>query len=172
MNPKLQWIFERRSVREFTSGDVPEEAVRDMLEAAMAAPSACAKDPWEFVIVRDRGMLERLAAGLPNGRFLTNAALGIAVCGDMKRAHGSELSYLLQDCSAAVENLLLAVSVLGYGACWLGIHPRSDRVALLKRELELPEEVIPVAMLAVGVPRARPAARTRFRKEAVHRERW
>jgi len=172
MNPKLQWIFQRRSVREFNPGDVPEEAVRDMLEAAMAAPSACAKDPWGFVVIRDRSMLERLAAGLPNGRFLSQAALGVAVCGDMRRAHGGELSYLIQDCSAAVENFLLAASVLGYGACWLGIHPRADRVDLLQKALELPEGVIPVALLAVGVPAVRPSARTRYREEAVHRERW
>jgi len=172
MNPKLIGIFQRRSVREFAPGDVPEEALRDMLEAAMAAPSACAKDPWAFIVVRDRAMLARLAEGLPNGRFLPTAALGVAVCGDLRRAHGGELSYLIQDCSAAIENFLLAASQLGYGACWLGVHPRPDRMALLKQALGLPEEVIPIAMIALGIPRVHPPARTRYRDDAVHRERW
>ena len=138
----------------------------------MAAPSACCKDPWEFVVVRDAAMRKRIAAGLPNGSFLAQAPLGIVVCGDLRKAHGEELSYLLQDCSAAIENLLLAASALGYGACWLGVHPRADRIALLKEALGLPEPVVPVAVLAIGAPKTRPPARTRFRDNAVHREKW
>jgi len=170
--PILNLIFERRSVREFGPGEVPEKAVREMLEAAMAAPSACCKDPWSFIVVRDAAMRKRIAAGLPNGSFLARAPLGIVVCGDLGKAHGGELSYLLQDCSAAIENLLLAASALGYGACWLGVHPRADRMGLLKEALGLPEAVVPVAALAIGVQQARPPARTRFQTAAVHAEKW
>ena len=95
----------------------------------MAAPSAVAKDPWEFIVVRHRDMLNRLVSGLPNGQMLADAALGIVVCGNLQRAHDCQLSYLLQDCSAAIENMLLAAQALGLGACWLGVHPRDDRIA-------------------------------------------
>ena len=172
MNTELGFIFSRRSVRVYQRREVGEDHVRDLLEAAMAAPSAVAKDPWEFIVVRNRSMLNRLATGLPNGQMLADAALGIVVCGDLQRAHDRQLSYLLQDCSAAVENLLLAAHALGLGACWLGVHPREDRVAHVRSQLAIPNVVIPVAVVSLGWPAESPAPRTRYRAEAVHRETW
>jgi nitroreductase len=172
MNPKLNPLFARRSVRAYQQRDVGDDLVRHLLEAAMAAPSAVAKDPWSFIVVRDRHMLSRIAAGLPNGGMLCDAALGIVVCGDLDRAHDRQLSYLLQDCSAAIENLLVAASMLGLGACWLGVHPREDRVAHLRGLLGIPEPVLPVAAIAVGWPGESPPPRTRYRDEAVHRDVW
>ena len=135
MNAKMQeqlgFILGRRSIREYSSAQVSDEAVKTLLEAAMAAPSAVAKDPWRFVVVRNRQKLSQITAALPNGQMLASAALGIAVCGDPEAAHDHQLSYLLQDCSAAIENLLLCANVLGLGACWLGVHPRDDRVQRL-----------------------------------------
>ena len=172
MNPKLNALFARRSVREYEAKDVDDATVRDILEAAMAAPSAVAKDPWSFVVVRDHEMLLKIAAGLPNGQMLKEAPLGIIVCGDLRRAHDNQLSYLLQVCTAAIENLLLAVSMLGLGACWLGVHPREDRVAHLRSLLNIPEGILPVSAIAIGWPAQTPSPRTRYREEAVHRETW
>lgn len=172
MNTELGFIFSRRSVRVYQRTEVGDDHVRDLLEAAMAAPSAVAKDPWEFVVVRNRSMLNRLATGLPNGQMLADAALGIVVCGDLQRAHDRHLSYLLQDCSAAIENLLLAAHALGLGACWLGVHPREDRVAHVRSLLAVPDVVIPVAIVSLGWPAESPAPRTRYRAEAVHHEIW
>jgi len=172
MNPVLASIFKRRSVREYQSTEVDELIVRDLLEAAMAAPSAVAKDPWEFVIVRDNNMRRRIVDRLPNGKMLIDASLGIVVCGDLLRAHDRQLSYLLQDCSAAIENLLLAASLLGLGACWLGVHPREERVAHLRALLRLPEHILPVSVVSIGWPAETPAPRTRYRDDAVHWETW
>ena len=159
MNPKLNPIFARRSVRAYQSKSVGDDVVHDLLEAAMAAPSAVAKDPWEFVVVRNRAMLAEFAGGLPNGKMLAGAPLGIIVCGDIRRAHDGQLSYLLQDCSAAIENLLLAAASLGLGACWLGIHPREKRIELMRSLLKLPETVIPIAAIPIGWPAESPAPR-------------
>jgi nitroreductase len=172
MNPKLNTLFARRSIRTYREGAVDDNTVRDLLEAAMAAPSAAAKDPWEFIVVRDRQMLGRLASGLPNGTMLSTAAVGLVVCGNLHRAHDKQLSYLLQDCSAAIENVLLAASMLGLGACWLGVHPREDRVAHIRSLLGIPEPVIPVSAIAIGWPGELKDSRTRYREEMVHRERW
>ena len=172
MNPTLNPIFERRSIRRFTEQSVDDAAIDDLLHAAMAAPSAVARDPWHFVVVRDAGMRNRMADALPNGQMLRHAPAGILVCGDLVRAHGGELSYLLQDCSAAVENLLLAASMLELGACWLGVHPRPERIATMRALFRLPDPVLPVAVVAVGYPAEEKEARTRFRAGAVHRERW
>ena len=152
MNSRLEDWFARRSVRVYRQQEVGDDLVRDLLEAAMAAPSAVAKDPWSFVVVRSREMLAKIAAGLPNGKMLPDAAVGIVVCGDLRRAHDRQLSYLLQDCSAAIENLLLAASALGLGACWLGVHPREDRVKHIRGLLNIPDPVTPIATLAIGWP--------------------
>jgi hypothetical protein len=131
-NNKLQFILGRRSIRVYAPGEVSEAAINQLLQAAMAAPSAVARDPWRFVVIRKKETLSTIAAALPNGGMLATAPLGIVVCGDLDAAHDRQLSYLLQDCSAAIENLLLCAHGLGLGACWLGIHPREDRVQKLK----------------------------------------
>ena len=129
MHPKLDVLFARRSIRAYTDRPVPDSLLTDLLEAGMAAPSAVARDPWHFIVLRSREGLDQLAAVLPNGQMLKQAPAALVVCGDLDKAHDRELSFLLQDVSAAVENILIAASILGLGACWLGIHPRPERMA-------------------------------------------
>ncbi len=169
---KFQFLLGRRSIRVYAPGDVAEADITRLLQAAMAAPSAVAKDPWRFVVVRNKETLSAIAAALPNGGMLAAAPLGIIVCGDLDAAHDRQLSYLLQDCSASVENLLLCAHALGLGACWLGVHPREDRVRKLKEILALPPSVIPVAGIAIGRPGETKEPRTRFNPACVHWERW
>jgi len=168
----LGFIFGRRSIRSYSAAPIADAAVQTLLEAAMAAPSAAAKDPWRFVVVRNRETLAEMAAALPNGQMLDTAAVGIAVCGDLRAAHDQQLSYLLQDCSAAIENLLLCAHILGLGACWLGVHPREQRMSRIKEILSLPASIIPVACIALGHPGETKEPRTRFNREYVHAERW
>ena len=171
-NDKLQFILGRRSIRVYEPGVINEAAVTQILQAAMAAPSAVARDPWRFVVIRKKETLSTIAAALPNGGMLATAPLGIVVCGDLEAAHDRQLSYLLQDCSAAIENLLLCAHALGLGACWLGVHPREDRVQKLKEILQLPASVIPVATISLGHPGEEKEPRTRFNREYVHWEKW
>ena len=172
MNSKLDFIFARRSVRRYQDRPIPEETLRDLLEAAMAAPSAVARDPWHFIVVQNRGKLLQLVDILPQGKMLRNAAAGIVVCGDIERAHDGEESYMLQDCSAAVENLLLAATALGLGSCWLGVHPRVERMDGIRRLFALPDNIIPVAGISLGWPEKEPTARTRYDEGHVHHEEW
>jgi nitroreductase len=172
MNPKILPITGRRSVRKYTGQPVTDEQVRALLEAAMSAPSAMATDPWRFLVLRERASLAALADVLPHGKMLNDAAVGFVVCGDLAKAHRQELSYLLQDCSAAIENLLLAAHALGLGGVWLGVHPNEDRVAGVRARFGVPASVLPVAAIAIGTPAEQPAARTRYSDAAVHVERW
>ena len=172
MNPLLAPLFARRSVRKFQIRPVPADLIQDVLEAAMAAPSANAKDPWEILVVQDPATLAKLAAGLPYGKMLAGAPVGFVVCGDLQRVNGQHLSYLLQDGSACIENLLLALSMLGLGGVWLGVHPREDRIAHLRSLFQLPEHVLPIAAIAAGYPAETHPPRTRFAETRVHRERW
>ena len=172
VDEKLRFFFERRSIRVYSQAEVSEEKIQKMLAAAMAAPSAAAKYPWHFVVVRNRQTLSRMAAALPYGQMLASAALGIAVCGDLDKAHDRQLSYLLQDCSAAIENLLLCAHILGLGACWLGVHPREDRIKSIKEILSLPASVIPVACVSVGYPGESKEPHEEYNSSYVHFESW
>ena len=172
MNPALQFIFNRRSVRKYEKREVPADIFTDLFEAAMAAPSAVAKDPWHFILVRDRKMLDKMLKVLPNGQMLRQAPAAIVVCGDINRAHRNEVSYMLQDLSAAVENILLAATALGLGSCWLGMHPRPERMAGIRSLFSLPENIIPMSGIALGWPAENPEPRTRFNPERVHLEKW
>ncbi len=172
MNPQLNFIFSRRSIRKFTQREIPEIMLFDLLEAAMAAPSAVAKDPWHFIVLHSRATIDQLATVLPNGQMLKEATAALVVCGDLLQAHDQQLSFLLQDLSAAIENILLAANALGLGACWLGIHPREERIAAVSEQFALSAQVIPVAVIALGWPAQEQAPRTRYNPDCVHQERW
>lgn len=172
MNQKLDFIFSRRSVRKYEDRAVPDQMIQDLLEAAMAAPSAVAKDPWHFIVLKERTTIDQLADVLPHGQMLRQATAAFVVCGDITRAHTEHVSYMLQDLSAAVENILLAANALGLGTCWLGVHPRPERMNGVKNLFNLPENIIPMCGIAIGWPKDPPPARTRFDPEKVHRERW
>jgi nitroreductase len=169
---KLIDILSRRSIRKYTEAPVSDEQIQAALEAAMAAPSARHCDPWHFIVVKSQEGRDTLADALPYGQMLRGAPVGIIVCGDINVAHRSELSYLLQDVSAAIENFLLAVSLQGLGAVWLGIHPNDDRIDAVKKAFNLPENIIPVSAIAIGHPAEHPEARTRFDAAKVHNGTW
>jgi nitroreductase len=172
MNLGMEVFFGRRSIRKYKKEKLSQETLEALLKAAMSAPSACAADPWRFVVVREASQLKALAERLPAGKMIATAPVGIVVCGDINVAHDRQLSYMIQDCSAAIENLLLAAHALGLGACWLGVHPRQERMAHIATVLALPEGVIPVCCIALGYPDEFKEPRTRYNGEYVHYERW
>jgi nitroreductase len=169
---KLALIFGRRSIRIYSPGEIADETVTKILEAAMAAPSAMTKDPWRFIVARKQATLTALAEALPGGKMLVTATLAIVVCGDLDVAFERQLSFLLQDCSAAMENLLLAAHALGLGACWVGVHPSENSVRRLKDLFNLPSTVVPMSVVSLGLPGEDPGPRTRFNPDYVHLEKW
>jgi len=169
---KVNWILGRRSIRVYKPGSIDDQTVTTLLKAAMAAPSAVAKDPWRFIVIRNKETLGKIAGCLPNGKMIASAALGIIVCGDIESAHDRQLSYMLQDCSAAIENLLLCAHLLGLGACWLGIHPREERIKKIREIFSLPQTIIPVSGISIGIPGEVKEPRTRYNPAYVHYEKW
>jgi nitroreductase len=168
----LGLILGRRSIRVYSPGEVGEAAVAKLLEAAMAAPSAMTKDPWRFLVVRDKQTLTKLAALHPGAAMLASAAMAIVVCGDLDAAFERQISYLLQDCSAAIENLLLAAHAQGLGACWVGIHPGEALIKRVKELLSLPAAFVPVAAISLGQPGEQPPPCTRYNADYVRAEKW
>ena len=171
-NTQLDLIFGRRSIRVYSPGDVSEAAVTKLLEAAMAAPSAMTKDPWRFIVIRNRQTLAQLATLHPGAAMLSTAAMAIVACGELDVAFERNISYLLQDCSAAIENLLLAAHAQGLGACWVGIHPGDALIKQVREWLSLPVTVVPVAVISLGQPGELLPPRTRYNAGYVHSERW
>lgn len=172
MNSKLNLIFSRRSVRKYTNQTVSDDLIRELMEAAMAAPSARAQDPWRFIVVTDKERLTETAGVLEYGKMLAGAPLAIIVCGEQEAATGQALSYMLQDCSAAVENILIAANALGLGGVWLGVHPRENRIEELRKIYGIPNEITPVAALSIGYPVQKAEPRTRYDESKIRYNRW
>jgi len=166
-NELVQTILARRSIRRYTPEPVGDEAIQTLLEAAMAAPSASNNRPWHLVVVTDRQVLDALAEAHPHGKMLAEAALCISVCGDPAIS-----DYWVQDCSAATENLLLAVTAQGLGAVWLGVHPREARIEFTRRILGIPDQIMPLNLIAIGHPAEDKEARTQYDEARVHRQGW
>jgi nitroreductase/GNAT superfamily N-acetyltransferase len=164
----IDTILERRSIRQYTEEAVSDDDIQQLLEAAMAAPSASNRKPWHFVVVTERAKLDALAEALPYGKMLAHAPLAVAVCGD------PEISpkYWVQDTSAATENLLLAVASLGLGAVWLGVEPNEDRRDAVAEVLDIPDNIGILNVISIGHPAEEKPARTQFDAQRVHRESW
>jgi nitroreductase len=161
-------ILSRRSIRKYTDKPVSDEMMTSLLEAGMAAPSSRNLKPWHFVAVTSRETLDRLAEAHPHGKMLFTATAAIAVCGQIDISP----DYWIQDCSAATENILVAAAALGLGTCWLGMHPREDRLEAVGSVLGIPDGIGILSLIAVGHPAEEKEARTQYDGERVHRERW
>ncbi|MDZ7859273.1 MAG: nitroreductase family protein [Candidatus Krumholzibacteriota bacterium] len=161
-------ILARRSIRKFKEREIEEEKLTKIVEAGMAAPSSRNRKPWHLVTVTERETLNRLAEGHPYGKMLFEATAAIAVCGDT----GISPDYWVQDCSAVTENILIAAASLDLGSCWLGCHPREERVSAIKKILSIPENIGVLSLIAIGYPAEEKEARTQYDKSRDHRQSW
>jgi nitroreductase len=166
----IQEIINRRSVRSYRDDAVTEEQIEQILRAAMAAPSAGNQQPWEYVVVTDRELLEKIITIHPYAKMLLEAPAAIIVCGNMSREKHKD--FWIQDCSAAVQNMLLEATHQGLGSVWLGVYPRQDRVDGIKKLFTLPEQIIPFAVVALGHAKEPPLVIDRFNPDYVHRNGW
>ena len=172
-NDIIQSIMTRTSIRAFLNKSVSDETVEILLKAAMAAPSAKNSQPWAFVVVRDRTLLEKLGASLPNAKMTATAPIAVVVCGVLDKAlPGEAHDYWIQDTAAATENFLLAVHALGLGAVWTGVHPISERINILKETLKLPEGIEPFCLIPFGWPAVPAAVKDKWDPAAVHTDVW
>lgn len=163
-------ILTRRSIRKFKSTPISSELIEKLLRAGMQAPSARNKQPWHFVVVTERNLLDKISVVHPYAYMLKEAPLGILICGDKNLEITVE--YIGQDCSAATQNMLLVAHDSGLGAVWLGIYPREPRIKALRELLNLPENIIPISMIAVGYPDEIKSPENRFKPERVHYNKW
>lgn len=149
----LNNILERTSVRSYLDKSIEEDKIEKLLRAGMAAPTAVNKQPWHFVVVTDKSLLQKLAKANPYAEMVARAPLAIVVCGDMTKAlDGNAREFWVQDCSAASENILLAATGLGLGSVWTGTYPSEERCTAVSEVLGLPETLIPLNTIVIGYP--------------------
>lgn len=175
LKPKntLDIIQERKSVRHFEQENVSEDDVNTILKAAMAAPTAGNKQPWEFIVIKNREKLDNLAEYLPYGKFLKRAPLAIIVAGNLDRTFdGEEKDLWVQDTSAATENLLLAAEAIGLGAVWTAVYPMKERIKNVSEFLKLPKNIVPLNVVIIGHPAGVESPKDKTKFEYVHYENY
>lgn len=163
-------LFTRRSIRKFTSEDVSDADLEIMLRAAMAAPSAHNRQPWHFVVVRDKTLLAEIANRHPYAKMAAEAPLAIVVCADP--AEAKEPRYWQQDSTAALENMLLAARGKNIGTVWCGMHPLEDRVEPIRQLLKIPANINILALVVAGHPAQPFGEADRYREDRVHHNGW
>lgn len=166
----IEGIFSRRSIRKYTDKEITDAQVEMIIKTGMYAPSASNQQPWHFIVIKDRKILNKIAEVHPYAKMLTQAQLAISVCGD----ENLELSkgYWVVDCSAATQNMLLAVHDLGLGAVWLGIHPREERKNEIRKIFSLPDNIQPLSLISIGYPAEEKDIPERFKPERIHYNAW
>jgi nitroreductase len=163
-------VLSRRSVREYTDQPVSEETVRTLLRAAMAAPSAEDQRPWHFVVIRDHEIRAKIPQVHRFAHMISRAPVALLICGDETRQ--KQRGFWVQDCAAATENILIEAQQLGLGAVWLGVYPVEGRVQGFRRLLNIPDHVVPFALVVVGYPAKRKKPVDRYDASRVHQDSW
>ena len=171
MNPTLDPIFHRRSIRVYTEKPVEPEKLDLLLKAAMAAPSAMNCKPWEFVVITDPEKLEQFRRRLIFGN--RNAPAAILVCGNPSLSvNPAARLFWVQDCSLAGENILIAAAGLGLGTVWVGVHPVAEFIRIVREITGLPKHVKPLGLIYVGYPAEEKPARTQYDEKRVHWQKY
>lgn len=166
----LDTIFTRRSIRKFTGEQIKEEDLKLILKAGFQAPSAHNMEPRDYIVVRDNEVLNKISEFHKYAKMLPNAGCGIIVCGDTEKQE--EMGFLIEDCSASIQNILLAAHGLGLGAVWCGLYSRKNLVDDMSKILGLPAHIIPIGMVVIGVKDEEKKLIDRYNEEKVHYNKW
>ena len=159
--------YNRKSVRNFTGDPVKRSDLEKAVRAGMAAPTAVNKQPWAFVIVTERNLLDDLVVGLPYARMLDKAAAAIVVCVVPDQAYQQDEKLAVMDGSCASENILLAIEAMGLGGVWTAVYPDSARVDHVRNVLDIPANVIPLNVITVGVPTGEDKPKDKFKTKTM-----
>ncbi|HRW58647.1 MAG TPA: nitroreductase family protein [Chlamydiales bacterium] len=163
----LENIISRRSIRKFNKNSISSDKIETILKAAMYAPSACNEQTWEFVVIDQKELLEKIPLLSPHAQMAKTAPLAILVCHNVKKEKTE--GFFPQDLAAATQNLMLAAHSLGIGSVWTGLYPRKTLIESFSNEFNLPDHIIPFSLIILGYPEGESKEiPSRFCKEAIH----
>ena len=167
----LENILSRKSVRNYVEGQISDIQYEKILRAAMAAPSAKNMQPWEFIVIKDKETLAKLADIMPYGKMLKNASGAIIVLGNMEKS-GELKDFWYEDAAAATENMLLEIEALGLGGVWIGGYPVEERIKSIKEMFNLPDNIIPFNIISIGYPDGSDQPKDKWKPENIHWEKY
>lgn len=170
MNAIIKGIIERRSIRRYTDKSIDDDKIKQILTVAMYAPSGGDCRPWDFVVIKNKETLDKIAAEHSYASFLRDADCAIIVCGNVSDDKYKEL--WIQDCSAATQNILLASHGLELGSVWLTLYPDDNRPNEVREIIGAPQNVIPFAIVSLGYPAEEKDVPDRYEENKVHYENW
>ena len=173
INPTLETIFNRTSIRSYSDQKVEKDQIMTLLKAGMSAPSAVNKQPWEFIVIDDKDLMGKIGDEFKNAGMIKKASCAIIVCGDMNLTLGGDVQeFWVQDCSAATQNILLAAHSMGLGAVWCGVYPNPERVEALKNLLSLPDNIVPLNIVPIGVREKEQEPKDKWKEDRIHWNKW
>lgn len=162
MNP----IFHRISVRKYKDKPVEKEKIEQILKAGMQAPSACNQQPWEFYVVTNKDLIQKLSQATPYAGCAAHAPVVIVPV--YKNTGLVAQSFAQIDLSIACENMWLETDVLELGGVWIGVAPMEDRMAEIHQLLQLPDDVDVFSLFALGYPDESKEQQDRYHPERIH----
>ena len=168
----LSNIYNRKSVRNFSNEKVDKSDLLKIIKAGMSAPSALNLQPWEFIVFDLEETIEWMVELHDYSKMFKTATAGIVVCGNMEKTIKGFEDFWVQDCSAATQNLLLATESLNLGGVWLGIYPIEERYKKIMDYFNLPENIIPFAVIALGHPSKDEKSKDKWDCKKLHWNKW
>ena len=162
----MEEIFKRISVRKYEDKAVEKDKIEKILRAAMAAPSAGNQQPWEFYVVTDKEKIKALSECSPYSGCAANAPVVLVPCYRTEGLMFPEFDTI--DLSIATENAWLEITSLGLGGVWLAVAPIEDRVEKVKAVLDIPDSLVPFALLPFGYHAEDRSQQDRYDEARVH----
>jgi nitroreductase len=171
----IDLLRKRRSIRKFRDEKIAPGLIETIVEAALRSPSSRGINPWEFILVDDPAIMEKLSAAKQHGaEFLKNAPLGIVVCADTEKS-----DVCIEDCSIAAIIIQLTALSLGLGSCWAQIRNRRHKSGIeaesfVKELLGMPEQIMVEAIIGIGHPdeRKQPVKIETLQRSKIRRNSW
>ncbi|AKB18299.1 MULTISPECIES: nitroreductase family protein [unclassified Methanosarcina] len=163
-------ILTRRSIRKYLPEPVSRDMIEKILKAGMSAPSAGNEQPWHFIIIDRRDLLEKISEMHPYANMLKGAPAALLICADRNTPKFKD--FWVQDCSAASENMLLAAHALGLGAVWIGVYPAEKLITDIRELFKIPEHVTPFSIISIGHPAEEKPGEPRYEASRIHDNSW
>ena len=167
----LEAVFTRRSARKFNAEKISQENIETLLKAAMSAPSARNEQPWQFLVVTERKLLDKIPTIHEHAQMCLQAQLAIIPCADLSFYKYTD-TFWVQDMAAATQNILVTARALGLGAVWVGVYPDEQRVQAVSKLFALAAKITPFNIIPIGYTDVPQKEADRFQNNRIHYNKW
>lgn len=167
----LSCIMSRASVRNYTDSVPSDSIIELLLKAGMAAHSSGNKQPWRLIVVDDKAIKDSIGNSFHNARSTADAPVAIVVCGVPSETYSGN-SYWVADCSAMSQNIALAAHSMGWGSIISALYPKEERVDKVRELLQVPDSIVPYAIIPIGYPKAVNTAKNKWDEDKVYKNRF